>query len=104
MKGKITTIPADEAKAPSEVGIAGSGDMILPALQGIVGGYIEIVPFFSTWHGERCVVFCNEHGKLNGLPMNVRATAFWLQQYPTSDYLVGDVAIVTGDEEFFTEL
>ena len=36
--------------------------------------------------------------------MNVRATAFWLQQYPTSDYLVGDVAIVTGDEEFFTEL
>lgn len=103
MRGKIITIPADEATPPSEIGVAGSA-MILASLRGIVGGYIEIVPFFTTWQGEPCVVFCNENGKLDGLPVNRRATAIWWQLYPTSDHLVGDVAVVMGDEEFLREL
>lgn len=38
----------------------------LEELQGIVGGYIEVVRFASD-----CVIICNEEGKLYGLPHNI---------------------------------
>ena len=39
----------------------------LSRLQGIVGGYIEVVPF--TREDKVCII-CNEEGKINGLPLN----------------------------------
>lgn len=89
----------------------------LDFLQAAVGGYIEVVPHFDNIrHGEvveRCVAFCNEHGKLNRLPVNRAATEAWERAVPTGlrgplgywlDFLVGDVVVLFGDREFMAEL
>jgi hypothetical protein len=58
-------------------------------------------------------VFCNEHGKIEGLGVNQRATRLWGEAIaadfghkgtPQGDYLVGPIAIVIGDAEFLAEL
>ena len=83
----------------------------LEDLSKAVGGYIEVVPRFNrfSWQGsvERCVAFCNEQGKLNGLEGNSVATLLWhsaLGRRSVNDVLVGPVAIVFGDEAFMREL
>lgn len=78
----------------------------LEALQGIVGGYIEPVPGFNRFRGFACAAFCNEEGKLEGLPVNRAATAAWRSAVGTwpGDVLVGSVAIVCGDAELLSEL
>lgn len=44
-----------------------------------VGGYIETVPHMTTYDGlTRGVAYCNEEGKLRGLPFNQKATEAWL--------------------------
>jgi hypothetical protein len=63
----------------------------LRELQGMVGGYIEIV---KTHTGDYMVV--NEHGKLHGLPPNHAATERY--QYGRHDPVVGDVLIATWEE------
>lgn len=75
----------------------------LDDIHNIVGGFIETVPFFSTYEGDPCVAFCNEDGKKDQLPVNPRACEFWLIAlgrpfYP--DYLVGSIAVVVGPHEF----
>lgn len=77
----------------------------LEAYQAVVGGYIELVYGFDKFKidGQTvpCVVFCNEEGKLYELPPNAAATRAWFKALPIiDDFLVGDVAIVTGDQEF----
>lgn len=81
----------------------------------IGGGYIEPVPY---WHsiihdGERCrcVAFCDEEGKLKQLPLNEYATAIWDRNMRrdyghgcSPDYLVGQIAVLIGDEDFLAEL
>lgn len=52
-------------------------------LQKAVGGFIETVPHFRalTHDGQsykRGTCFCNEEGKITGLPVNVQATKAWL--------------------------
>lgn len=73
----------------------------LNVLQAAVGGYIEIVPGFDVYEFEGewrpCVAYCNEDGKIIGLPKNDTATALWLGSH---DVLVGDVVILVGDDEF----
>ena len=91
----------------------------LKILQGAVGGYIELVPMFTTYgerNGprERCVAFCDEDGKLKDLPVNFLAQALWQDAIfyrpdgslvmAMTDVLVGPIAIVTGDDEFMAEL
>jgi|KBSMisStandDraft_5_1062788.scaffolds.fasta_scaffold01329_28 hypothetical protein len=82
---------------------------------GIGGGHIEIVPYFNTiQHGKkqhRCVAFCDENGKLTGLPMNMPATKLWDNAMrkavgcgASPDFLVGDIAVVFGDEAFMEAL
>lgn len=67
-----------------------SDDMTgLQTLQGIVGGMIEVISSRNGWGG-----YCNEEGKLYGLPTNILATALandhgW--RGAGSDTLVGDV-------------
>jgi hypothetical protein len=70
-------------------------------LQKAVGGYIETVPYFTKYKDKQCVAFCNEEGKLKGLPYNSRATNDWGRNTPLSDdVLVGPVVILTGDRSF----
>src|SRR5215475_12119959 len=58
-----------------------SAKIDLEELQQAVDGYIELVPYFDEIEhdGKRyaCSVFCNEEGKLKGMPINVRATRLW---------------------------
>lgn len=67
-------------------------------LQGVVGGYIEAVK--TMWDDDgnaQAILWCNEEGKLQNLPVNRRATALWysLNRGPTGDTLCGTV-IVSG--------
>lgn len=48
----------------------------LQTLQGLVGGYIERV---NTPHAD---LWMNEHGKLEGLPINTMATYLWWKLSP----------------------
>ena len=63
----------------------------LETMQGLVGGYIEVV---ST--GEGILLICNEEGKLNGLPVN----------FPIGgDVIVGTAVFVAhGQDGNFTDL
>jgi hypothetical protein len=73
----------------------------LEEFQAIVGGNIELIPGFVTLGGAVCIAYCNEEGKLNKLPFNATATALWDEATGGAfdDILVGDVVVITGDEE-----
>ena len=53
----------------------------LEDLQAGVGDYFQAVPSFDTisYGGTvlNCIAFCNEHGKLDHLPINEGATIAW---------------------------
>jgi hypothetical protein len=102
MRGEIHSIEPDGTVTVT--GVSGSGPAILQKLQDRVGGWIETIPFFTEFEGRRAVAFCSEEGKLNGLPLNRKATELWLEQFKTDDVLVGTVAVVTGDEAFMRTL
>jgi uncharacterized protein DUF3846 len=80
----------------------------LDMLKKAVGGWIETVPYFNKLHGEDCVAFCNEEGKLDHLPFNKHATELWYGQLvgraSPLDVLVGPVAIIQGDDELLSSL
>ena len=104
MKGVLTIIPASGAVSSKKL----AAPPALEDLQGGVGGYIELVPGFNHWQGERCVAFCDEDGKRKKLPYNMRATKRWYDQmqgpFIRKDVLVGPIVIVTGDRELMEEL
>ena len=63
-------------------------DFQLDELQKIVGGFIEVV-----WlRGDKLMVV-NEMGKINGLPINSKASRIvcLYSKYHTTDIIVGDV-------------
>jgi hypothetical protein len=84
-------------------------------LHDIVDGYIEVVP---SWYNVRiddtvmrCVAFCDEDGKNTGKQLNEKATQMWdeaLQRHGNAllwrDHLVGDIAIVWGDNALLAAL
>jgi len=101
MKGTVLTIFADGLEVAKEYDRAPT----LTELQDAVGGgYIEAVPKFEEFRGVVCVVFCDEEGKLKGLPVNMKATTHWNQNVRTDDFLVGPIAICYGDDEFFAAM
>jgi len=59
----------------------------LSELQSYVGGYIELVPFAKP------LAYCNEEGRLRGLPLNKLASVTFSQS------LVGDVIQVTKEKD-----
>lgn len=77
-------------------------------LQAAVRGHIEVVPFFNKFMGYRCVAFCNEEGKLKNLPVNTKAQGLWAsaldRAFIKEDTLVGDVVIISGDDELLEAL
>lgn len=100
MKGKLYTI--HEHKPATSIDI--DAPPSLETLREIVGGNIQAIPYLTKYGDESCVAFCNEDGKLNGLPINMRATEIWadnfkIESHQLGDVLVGKVAIVTGDNE-----
>lgn len=66
------------------------------------GAWLELVPGFDQYGDAPCVVFCDEEGKLKGLPTNGKATYLWyacLAPKPfRPDVLHGTVVIVTADD------
>jgi hypothetical protein len=58
-----------------------------------VGGYLEIIrlsPSMTMW--------TNEEGKLDGLPVNHRATALWTYYFGATDIIVGNVILTGGTD------
>jgi hypothetical protein len=62
-------------------------DFTLKELQGFVGGYIELV-FIS----DSRVMVVNEDGKLDELPINVRATEI-IRAQDITDVIAGDALV-----------
>jgi hypothetical protein len=58
----------------------------LEYIQGVVGGYIEI-----AYQRRNLQVYCNEEGKLMGLPLNVMRL--------DGEPLVGPLIVLAGDDE-----
>jgi hypothetical protein len=103
VRGLLTIIPVSGAVSSKEL----AAPPALKALQAGVGGYIQLVPYFLCYEGEPCIAFCDEEGKLNGLPVNERATALWHMLEPRfirQDVLVGPIVIITGDQELMRAL
>lgn len=92
--GSVIIIPADSDKLVET--LKRDKQPTLDELQKWVGGYIEAVPYWEAHLGKPAVVYCNEEGKLDGLPLNQRATGLWwsVLGQPVDDVLVGDVVIV----------
>lgn len=111
MKGTLIKIPADGG--PLEYTEVKKTD--LDQLQAGVGGSIEEVPYWKKFHDPttgtvvNAVIWCNEEGKLDNLPVNRRATEWWhlaLKEHgmPPFDILHGDVLVCTGDKKFLDSL
>jgi hypothetical protein len=81
----------------------------LEELQEAVKGSIEVVPYFTAFCGDPCVAFCNEEGKLKGMPVNTVANMHWVMAisrlvFKINDVLVGPVVIITGPRSFLGQL
>jgi hypothetical protein len=94
MKGSVIIIPADASQPLTQM--LAEKQPTLQELHAIVGGYIEVVPHWDDHNGEPCVVYCNEEGKLNELPINDRATLMWwnVLGQRVNDVLVGNVVLL----------
>jgi hypothetical protein len=69
------------------------------ALSGAVGGYIQQVPLGESG----LMLWCNEEGKLIGLPRNQGATNVWTEFWGPTDVMVGD-CVITGGIDWDSEL
>lgn len=95
-------------------------DPPLVDIQKAVGGYIEKVPYWDflspSAKDQPCVVYCNEDGKVMGLPVNDPATSAWAavcveqglvpseEHLRSRDHLVGPIVVVFGDEAFMRSM
>lgn len=72
MNNAMTIVVKKVNKRPVIARIPANTDGCLAALQKIVGGYIETVPF------EDVLLICNEEGKLQGIrqPLPLKLTLF----------------------------
>lgn len=95
---KITIIHADKRQNTVII----QGEPRLEQLQKWVGGYIELIPFFKHFEGERIIwAYSNEMGRLENLPLNEQATLGWhnsLQKLGIGltgeEWLCGDIVII----------
>jgi hypothetical protein len=59
-----------------------------------VGGYIECISLSDT-----VSLWCNENGKLDGLPPNMFATMLFAEVFGNADIIVGDCCVLGGVDE-----
>jgi hypothetical protein len=113
MKG-MALLSAPNVRVLDELPLAAVPDL-LELQRHLNGGYIERVPGFTSieHRGEvrRCIAFCDEDGKMKGLPINHYATILWkfacqrLKPDETvTDRLCGSVLIIYGDDELMSKL
>jgi len=76
-----------------EVDLAEQGSQ-LKQLQEAVGGWIEAVDLNPT-----LTMWCNEEGKLIGLPFNSLATDLWEEFFGKTDSIKGNVIFTGGVDE-----
>lgn len=69
------------------------------AISKAVGGMVQMVPLGESG----LLIWCNEEGKLTGLPYNEFATNVWTRYWGQTDVMVGD-CVVTGDVDWDSEL
>jgi hypothetical protein len=126
MHGYLIIFPVDGPSVVTEL----TKPPPLTQLQDAVGGFIEVVPHFTTleWVGGEpvpCLAYCDEEGKLNDKPVNRGATWLWHQAtlritdedgkhpFPRGlldshgklvDILVGNICVVTGDAKLMARL
>lgn len=88
-------IPSGAKSWANTLAIPKSAPFNLKELQAKVGGRIEV--YRTQFGGSPCDIYCNETGKLVGLPINPLATAF-VSEYRPDLYtqLVGDVLLTFG--------
>ncbi|MCB0060968.1 MAG: DUF3846 domain-containing protein [Caldilineaceae bacterium] len=95
---RILVIQPDGSGQPQEV-----GRQDLATLQGIVGGYLQAVPALFNPEGiPQALIWCNDDGKNQHMPINHRATALWWALDPDMrghDHLCGTVFISGGPDE-----
>lgn len=92
---KFAVLKVDGTLEYREVSSEGEYDF----LSGVVGGWIQAVPLSYDENLGDLVLWCNEEGKLNGLPVNVAATALWELFYGRTDVIVGDVVLSGGSDD-----
>lgn len=79
----------------TEVIAVTSEDLVYESIVQIVGGWIELVPpGDEAW--RHVSVYCNEEGKIHGLPFNEKATD--LTKRVLFDPIVGDVVVFGGPD------
>lgn len=114
MKGTLTIIKADGSSATQPLDKTPEYEAIKAGLD---DGWLEAVPLFNRYKGERCVVFADEEGRLKGLPHNAIATALWHETIRAAGMepsqmllpldvigLVGPIVIISGDDELLREV
>ena len=75
----------------SVVDIAGNE---LKTLQELVGGWVQAVDLKSN-----LTIWCNEEGKMIGLPVNGFATEMWDSVFGATDVIVGNVVFTGGADD-----
>lgn len=74
---------------PDDTGEVVDTEINLEFLKGAVGGWVELIS------NRRWSAYCNEEGKLQGLPVNAIATSLAHQiGWPVGDRLVGTVVFL----------
>lgn len=68
-------------------------------LSGAVGGWIQAVTLSYDENLGDLVLWCNEEGKLTGLPVNHAATRLWELYFGKTDVIVGDVVLTGGSDD-----
>lgn len=100
---KAMIIPADESKPIRIENVCGLDEMQIIVAEGTgkSRGWIELVPLTLRLAGNVVEVslFCHEEGKLEGLPLNRRATEMAKGNLQPGDYLAGDVFLTGAPDE-----
>jgi hypothetical protein len=89
----MLAIKLDTDGVAVEVEIAEEGQR-LEQLQEAVGGWVEAVDLSPT-----LTMWCNEEGKLIGLPFNPLATDLWEESFGKTDLIKGNVIFTGGVDD-----
>lgn len=67
----------------------------LEKLQEAVGGLVQAIDILHD-----LTMWCNEEGKLIGLPFNPYGQDFWVSAYGDTDWIVGDIVLTGGCDHY----